>query len=323
MRIEKLTFLTAVFFLWSTSNYIFSEQDEGVESSDRVKVQSDKRHKHLAQMAAGYVERSLGELDAELGMSTQGVIRLVISNSREAFEKMLPHEPWCIALAIPHFSKESKPGDVTGTIVIDPTSIDSVSNPIYQTLKHEVCHILLHETVFPYNNKVPKWFDEGLAQWVTGYPIFRSDDSNFRAAASSNRLIPLDEIRYRFPREEERVRLAYAQSESIVRYIAQEYGKHSIKALINKVKSGEDFDTAVYVITNISLSELEDRWRTKCKAGILDLFKTIFTIEGLFVMLCLLFIIAFFIRRRRYKRRLKEMREEEQSTNGLDGWDVM
>jgi hypothetical protein len=41
---------------------------------------------------------------------------------------------------------------------VDPFTIEL-------TLKHELCHILLHRAA--QGGKIPKWLDEGLAQWVS------------------------------------------------------------------------------------------------------------------------------------------------------------
>ncbi|MGB4873199.1 MAG: hypothetical protein WBP47_24330, partial [Candidatus Promineifilaceae bacterium] len=63
-----------------------------------------------------------------------------------------------------------------------------------------------------------------------------------------------------FPAAEDKAVLAYAQSQSLVRYIQARYGNQTLDALLTAYADGQDCDGGVRQAVNQSLAELEKEW---------------------------------------------------------------
>lgn len=278
----------------------------------RLEICYTDKHTKLVEQTVWLVDDSLEELDAQLGLKLKGKLKLIIMPSRQAFEKYLNPQQrvWTLAFALIDRSAQSK----GGTIVIEPSSLDLMVNTLWQTLKHELFHILIHEST----DDIPKWFDEGVAQWVSEYSIFASKKNELRLASLSNRLIPLAELEADFPKSVPAVRLAYIQSESVVQYIIQQYGASSIRTIIQHLKNGADFETALTRSIKSSTTELEVTWRKQFRVSMFNLFMLLFTQRNIFIMIGLLAVLSFFIMRSRRKKRLQVMEEEDAWMQSLD-----
>ena len=65
-------------------------------------------------------------------------------------------DPLVVAFAVPQ----------RNLIVIDYSKMITHPLSLETTLKHELCHILLHEHIK--TEILPRWLDEGLCQWASG-----------------------------------------------------------------------------------------------------------------------------------------------------------
>ncbi|MFQ5543878.1 MAG: peptidase MA family metallohydrolase, partial [Nitrospiria bacterium] len=129
-------------------------------------------------------------------------------------------------------------------IVIDTSKMTTHPFSLAITLKHELAHLLLHHQIE--SKKLPKWFDEGIAQWVSGgiaEILMRRDDRILRKASLSGKLIPLDELTRIFPQEEIRLLLAYEESKNFIEYIEQEFGVNGLRQVLTHLKDGENIET--------------------------------------------------------------------------------
>jgi len=127
---------------------------------------------------------------------------------------------------------------------------------------HEMCHLLLHKNIA--ENNLPRWFDEGLSQWVSSgineivYP--RSTDV-LKMAFISGTLLPFSTISEALPPDTADLILSYEQGRSMVDYIEQRYGMDSIKGIISRLSSGAGFHDAVNDELGADFTEIEKKWR--------------------------------------------------------------
>jgi hypothetical protein len=150
-------------------------------------------------------------------------------------------------------------------IVIDYSKMLSDPFSVSSIMKHELCHLLLHRNIQEKN--LPKWLDEGVSQLVSGglADIVTGDPSPIDRAVVTGRLIPFKYLFGSFPGDNEGLALAYAQSKSIVEYIAKEFNPEGIRNLLNSLRSGNDIESAVYGAFLISFDELEKNWYSATK----------------------------------------------------------
>ncbi|MFC1524752.1 peptidase MA family metallohydrolase [Planctomycetota bacterium] len=309
MKLKNLLWAVCLFFICLN---ILGAEEFNIKHSGQVEIHYTDKHTKLVEHTTRLVNDSLEELDAQVGLRLQGRLKLVIMPSRKAFEAKLSPQmrSWTLAFALIKRAPQSR----GGTIVINPSSLDLRANNLLQTLKHELWHILIHEAT----DDIPKWFDEGVAQWISDYSIFESKTNELRMAALSNNLIPLAELTDDFPQNLPAVKLAYIQSESVVRYIAEQYGASSIKDIIYSLQKDADFPTALRKATRTTTAGLEANWYKQFQPNLFNLFMLAFTQRNIFIMIGLMAVLAFFIVRSRRKKRLKTMAEEDAWMQSLE-----
>lgn len=145
-------------------------------------------------------------------------------------------------------------------IVIDCSRVGANPFDLDVTFKHELCHLLLHSRI---PSGLPRWFDEGVSQWVTGGLAEILMDRKrpvLGEAALAGRLLPFDDLSVRFPEDRYGLTLAYEQSRSLVEYVAETYGTPRLLHILNALKDGSSMDGAVQESLGLTMGELERRW---------------------------------------------------------------
>lgn len=145
-------------------------------------------------------------------------------------------------------------------IVIDASKI--AVKPFSQEiiLKHELCHLLLHRYIAL--NTMPKWFEEGVCQWVTGGvgEILQDKSPSLNNAVISGTLIKFDDLKERFPENKPSLDLAYEESRSIIEFIGSTYGTGKIIEILNYLNYGESFEYAFEKAISMTVGEFENKW---------------------------------------------------------------
>lgn len=226
---------------------------------------------------------------------------VVLIGQRGAFQQMSGHRSF-VAYAIPQ--KE--------LIVVDYTRMNENPFTLEMTIKHELCHLLLHR--YMGKTDMPKWLDEGIAQWISeGIPeiITHGRPSMLTHAAFADRLPKLESIAHSFPQDVQGLTLAYEQSRSIVEFIVENYGKNGILNILETMRKGAGYREAILISLMISYPELEKRWQQDQQSlmAVLSYFAVnLYTI--IFVLAALLTFLIY-IRSAIRKRRLREEPEDE------------
>ncbi|MCA8951386.1 MAG: hypothetical protein KDE27_17900 [Planctomycetes bacterium] len=132
---------------------------------------------------------------------------------------------------------------------------------------HELVHELLDQFVAPHGARIPRWFHEGLAQYLAGdvYLGVREQDIVWRVAV--RRLLPWYDLERGFPRDEDALGVAYAQSYSYVAWLVREFGLDDVIAAAGNVDDDTDFDRAIVGATGRPTLELGDGWQRYLQYG--------------------------------------------------------
>jgi hypothetical protein len=191
-------------------------------------------------------------------------------------------------------------------IVIDYSKMKMHPFTIEITLKHELCHLLLHRHIKREN--LPRWLDEGIAQWVSGgiaEIIMDQKRSILNEATLAGRYISMRALTKRFPQDRKSLFLAYEESKSLVEYMVGKFGRDGILAVITHLRDGDKVDTALLKSLSISFDELERDWKNHLKKRITWLTYLInYLYEILFFLAALMMIYGFirvWIKKRRYR----------------------
>ncbi len=226
-----------------------------------------------------------------------------------------------LALAMERSGGESDPADrlpiaavaISGEnrIIIDMSRVGGASQSLSATLKHELCHLLLHRNI-P-EDRLPKWLDEGLCQWVSeGFVeiLARATASDFRRAALGGDLYRLSELTRSFPRHRDGMALAYEQSRRVVVFLQNTYGEAALMDLLRRLARGEDVDAAFGAALSVSPAELEREWKKSLQSEITWFgYLAMHLYEILFFLAAVATTVGFF-RRLRKKRQYRDEEDE-------------
>jgi hypothetical protein len=144
---------------------------------------------------------------------------------------------------------------------MDYSKIDRTPFDLQATFEHELSHLLLHKNIKAPN--IPKWLDEGVAQWASGGIADIINPGNkdiLKQAVISENVIPLYEISVAFPSQSREFILSYQESRSFVEFIVHEYGADKLLSILNSLKKGNPIEQAVYESLSINLNILEQHW---------------------------------------------------------------
>ncbi len=146
-----------------------------------------------------------------------------------------------------------------GLAVVAVADDEAASLNLQREIPHELTHILIYQVTGDHYADVPIWLDEGLAvmnqaQPNPGFP------AALAAARSSGTLFSLSDLCGSFPTDPAQAQLAYAESESVVRYIRDTYGSQHLQDLLKAYADGLGCSAGVERGLGVSLAELEDLW---------------------------------------------------------------
>ena len=242
------------------------------------------------------------ELENFFGWNLDVRPQVVLVDDNQSFQQMTRNELF-VAFAVPR----------KNLIVIDYTRMNTRPFNLRITLKHELCHLVLHRHIS--KNHLPKWFDEGVCQWASdgiGEIFVKQGWSGLDSAVMAGRIIPLKKLTDYFPRDGASLILAYEQSKSLISYVDRQYGYHAIMEILNLLKNGEGVDAAILGSLGLSHQQLEKEWRDHLEntpRWLVFLASHIYAI--IFFLAALLTFFGFVRHLRRRKKIYDEWEEEE------------
>lgn len=235
------------------------------------------------------------ELEALFGWPLQVRSTIVLVGDRNRFLQMAGDDR-IEAFARPH----------DRLIVIDYSRLAARPLRLITTIKHELVHLLLYEHIV--YTPVPKWLNEGIAQWASGgvaEVLVTARKSLIGDALRTGHLPTFQDLEDRFPPDRKGFRLAYEQSLSIINFIEKKYGRQTVIHLLGHLRNGSSIDQAVYDTLGVTLPELEKEWRDRIHGQ--ESWLTFFSIhiyEFLFLLgavLTLTGFLRYWIRKKNYR----------------------
>ena len=140
-------------------------------------------------------------------------------------------------------------------ITVNPAEFDSDLPGVI----HELAHLLVNELTFNCFGDLPRWLDEGLAEYAEGeMPDYQR--TILQEAIASDNLISIRSLNSSFPADHSSASLSYAQSRSLVDYVIGEYGWGRMQTLLHVFAEGETHEKAIERVYRIDLDSLERRW---------------------------------------------------------------
>lgn len=222
-----------------------------VLETDEITVVFDTPLKSAADQVIRLYPKLRLEVEEFFGWEFDIKPRVVLVSSNRKFQDLSGNE-YIVAFAVPG----------KRLIVIDYSRMNMHPFTLEITLKHELCHLMLHRYIDSRN--LPKWIDEGVSQWASdgvGEIFIDKSWSGLDAAVLAGRIIPLRRLTDHFPRDRASLTLAYEQSKSLINFIDRRFGYPAILEILDFLKNGETVEYAVMGSLGVSVDQLEAAWR--------------------------------------------------------------
>jgi hypothetical protein len=136
----------------------------------------------------------------------------------------------------------------------------TATGQLHPVVVHELVHILLHQSC-KHGRLLPRWLHEGLAQTLAEDTYLGTGEQDLIWRATGGRLLPFDELADDFPKDEQQLRLAYAQSHSYVAFLVRDYGIRRLLAAAAATEPDHSFLEALVYYTGRDTNQIGEAWR--------------------------------------------------------------
>ncbi len=220
---------------------------------DELVVLFNDSNEKIAKEVAEVYPFVKSELEKTIGWKVDFRPTVTILKDRNALKRKTLSD-LIVAVAIPE----------RNLILIDSSRIYTKPFTLRTTIKHELCHLLLHANIDKEN--LPRWIDEGVCQWTSNgiAEIIMNKEDVLAKAVMSGRLISLHDM-ITFPNDDTGLLLSYEQSKSLIKYIVENFGRLGLLNLLESLRNGNRPDDAVWKNFSITIPELERKWHAYLK----------------------------------------------------------
>jgi cell division septation protein DedD len=218
--------------------------------SDTVVLNSAVRDTAVNQALWDAVQDGLDKLEDEAGARPARLIKIYNYPDTNALRRSMVHlHDWTGALALPAFD----------TILLAVNAYDLEWG--LDSAVHELAHLVVHQVTFNcLGASMPTWLDEGLAVYFEG-EADEYQQELLDSAVAEDDLLSLQSIASGFPTDENRARLAYAQSRAIVAYLLDTYGREPMGQFLSAFAAGASTSRALQEAYGLGIMELDNAWR--------------------------------------------------------------
>jgi hypothetical protein len=268
-------------------------------------LQGARARVHFTEPDALVAARVLELLDGQAPLpglpdSVPAGVTAVLAHTPEAFDELtggvVPE--WRAGVAIPSAHMLVIPTG-EGPRVLDPEG--------RRTLRHEWAHLGLHEYLG--DLRVPRWFNEGYAQWASG-GFDATEAWRLRVLLALGRAPELDSLELSWPVQREQARTAYLLSASAIALLLEPSGERGLQLFLERWRDGRSFDDALRATFGVTPGQFEEDWKRHVRrryGWLLVLGHS--AVFWAFLALVLLFMVR--ARRARNREKLARLRAAE------------
>jgi hypothetical protein len=127
-----------------------------------------------------------------------------------------------------------------------------------RVLQHEWAHLGLHQ--FLPGMRVPRWFDEGYAEWASG-GWSPTQGWRLRVAFALGQAPALDSLVLSWPRDRTSAELAYLLSATAVEYLVRESGERGLRLFLEAWREEGSFSAALRRVYGVTPGQFEEDWK--------------------------------------------------------------
>lgn len=220
-------------------------------------------------------------------------VHVVLAHSPDAFDEMtggvVPE--WRAGVAIPSLNTLVMPTG-EGVRVVDGEGL--------RTLRHEWAHLGLSTHLG--DLRVPRWFNEGYAQWASG-GFETSGAWRLRVLIARGRAPEMDSLDLRWPSGRIEAETAYLLAASAVTYLLESGGEVGLGVFLDRWRAQRSFDAAFRDTFGLTTGQFEEDWKRHVKAR----YGWLFLLSNSAVFWLLLALVLLFMVRGRQGRNREKL----------------
>ena len=171
---------------------------------------------------------------------------VIVNNPREASQ------------TFPVISKTSTRDRLYGGFAFKDYGVFLMGGTDPKVLIHESAHLIIGQAIDSPIARIPAWLNEGLAMYFE--PPENKRELTTRIANAQGKLKSLAHMDS-IPGKTNEVRLFYAHSKSVVKYILDRYGPKKMTQFLHALKEGKKTGEAMSKIYGVSLGQVDEDWR--------------------------------------------------------------
>lgn len=146
----------------------------------------------------------------------------------------------------------------TAGVRVSSNTVLVLGNASFDTLRHELTHVVTKQAGESALGTLPSWLDEGTAVYGQADPGGFGDA--ITSAILAGDVLSVREISS-YPGDPAKVTLFYGEGWSLVKYLIDEYGEAKFAELYATVKSGNRIGPALETVYGFNEDGLENEWR--------------------------------------------------------------
>lgn len=242
------------------------------------------------------------ELSERLGTPVLSNVRVDIARTPGEMQTLAPEDA-----PFPDYAAGVAYSDIDLVLLTIAPVHPTDQHDLVQVFRHELAHIALSDATAGHH--VPRWFNEGFAVLASNETSFTRLQTLWTATLAET-LIPLDRLERGFPSDESTASIAYAESVDVVRFLVREREQYRFHGMVERLRGGEAFNSALLGSYGIDLAQLEQEWREDV-AKRYTFFPVLFSGTVIWAGILGLFVWGWRKRRARMKNTLQRWAHEE------------
>ncbi len=257
----------------------------------------DNSNSHLV---ASLFETAYLDFAAKLNFKLQGTVSVFLCPTEAVFARLTGN-------SVPHWG-EGVADPLNSLIILKSPALTGNHDRLPKLVRHELSHILIGQAISE-PRLLPKWFNEGIAIYLSADEEFKPGKAISKALVSDS-IIPLDEIDDVLKFQQAKARLAYEESYSFLNFLVKKNGVGAIAALLTELKRGVAWEEAFEYVFHDDIFDAELAWYDYIEKEYRWSFLVDFEMF-LWIFILLLFILVVAAIRLRNRRTIKRWDEEE------------
>ncbi len=191
--------------------------------------------------------KAIDDAEALLGTTVPFDVQVWIYDNQDDMRPALPRQS-------PGFESQI----ITEGIKVASNTVMVLGNVSFDTLRHELTHVVTGQAGDSALGSLPTWLDEGTA-------VHAQQDQGGYGSAIAQGLRDGDVLSVRqitaYPGDASQIELFYGEAWSLVSYLVDTYGQEKFARLFADIKTGKGVDKAFEAVYGFDQDGLDNAWR--------------------------------------------------------------